>query len=157
METLIAPAVNLLALLGILAFYLKKPLSQFVVARHHSVREELDLARRALMDAQNRNNDLSARMKALDSEIELLRVQSREEAEKTGGAILAQASALAGLLLSDCQTAARAAQAEFKLELRQELATRALFRAESRLRDRLTGEDHARIRREFSFLVEQTQ
>ncbi len=157
METLIAPAVNLLALLGVLAFYLRKPLSQFVVARHHSIREELDRARRALMDAQNRNDDLSARMKALDSEIELLRVQSQEDAEKTKMSILSQASVLSGLVLSDCQAAARAAQADFKQELRQELATRALLRAESRLRDRLTGEDQARIRREFSFLVEKTQ
>ena len=86
-----------------------------------------------------------------------LRAQAREDGEKSKTAILASAAKLSSMIISDAKTSAGSLQSEFRSSLQRELANLALVRAEARLRDRLTGEDHARMRQEFSTLVEKTQ
>jgi hypothetical protein len=46
---------------------------------------------------------------------------------------------------------------ELVSQLRVDLATRAIARAEEQIRARLTGEERARLRQEFSSLVEKTR
>ena len=157
MQTLIAPFINLIALLAILGFYLRKPLADLVVSRHVSLRDGLLGAREALRAAQESVSSLSERIKGMDAELAALRAQAREDGEKIRNSILVSAKSLSAAILADARSSAASAQSEFRASLRRELAGMALSRAEVRLRDRLTGEDHARIRREFSTLVEKTQ
>jgi len=154
MQTIIAPFINLLALLLILAFYLRKPLVDFVVARQFSIRHEVESARQALLDARQKFEDFSSRIKGMDSELAHLRAQAKADAEQSKVRILNSAKELSANLIADARVSAQALQAEFKFGLRRDLAAQALARAEGRLKERLTGEDHVRIRREFSTLVE---
>ena len=157
METLLFPFVNLSALLVLLAVFLRKPLSALVVSRHETIRNELQSSREALLTAHKQTEDLNLRVQGMDLELSQVREQTRAEGERTRSAILDTARKLGAQILGDANAAAGALKAEFRGAVRRELATLAVSRAESRLRDRLTGEDHARIRQEFSTLVEKTQ
>jgi F-type H+-transporting ATPase subunit b len=157
MEALIFPFINLTALLVVLAIYLRKPLADYVVTRHQTVSNEFTMARNALVTAKKQIEDVNSRMKGMDAELAALRSQAREDGEKSKAAIVSQANKLSSTIVADAKTSASSLQSEFKISLRRELANLALSRAEVRLRDRLTGEDHARIRQEFSTLVEKTQ
>ena len=149
MSSLIAPFFNLIALLVILGVFLKKPLADFVVSRHNSIRDELEAARQLFARAQKSVEDLNARMQSVDAELSTLQAQAREDGQKISVGIVSAAKSLSSAIVSDAKSSAASAQAEFRTVLRRELASKALERAEARLRDRLTGEDHARIRREF--------
>jgi F-type H+-transporting ATPase subunit b len=157
METLIFPFINLTALLVLLAVILRKPLADYVVTRHQTVSQELAAARDSLLSARKQVEDFNSRLKGMDAELSSLRVQAREDGEKSKATILASATKLSSMIVSDARVSASSLQSEFRTSLRRELAHLALQRAEVRLRDRLTGEDHARIRQEFSTLVEKTQ
>jgi F0F1-type ATP synthase membrane subunit b/b' len=157
METLIFPFINLTALLVLLAIYLRKPLADYVVTRHQTVSDELVTARDALVTAKKQIEDFNSRLKGMDTELASLRAQAREDGEKSKSTILSSATKLSSTILADAKVSANSLQSEFRVSLRRELASLALARAEVRLRDRLTGEDQARIRQEFSTLVEKTQ
>lgn len=157
MGTLIAPFFNVIALLAALVYFLRKPLADFVTSRHHSIGEALKGAREALSAAKSGSEQLAARLATLDHEIAKLRSAAQAEAVKTRGLVLTAAKQLSQTIVTDANAAALALNQEFRGELRRELADRALARAETRLRDRLTGEDRARFRSEFSSLVEKTQ
>ena len=157
METLIFPAINLAALLGILAFYLRKPLADFVSSRHVTVRSEIQASHDALADAKARSAEISARLVGMGAELNSLREQARQDGEKSKDEILGAARRLSLMIVSDAKASTSAMQTEFREALGRDLTAMALARAEVRLRDRLTGEDHARIRQEFSTLVEKTQ
>ncbi|MEN9722181.1 MAG: hypothetical protein RJB38_167 [Pseudomonadota bacterium] len=157
METLIAPFLNVLALLAVLGFYLRKPLAVYVAQRHETITAELGDARVALSRATQQVAELKQKLLGMTEELASLKVQARQEAKASSEAILASAQSLSRSILSDAQAAAVQTKAEFKKALRMDLASLAITRAEVRLRDRLTGEDHARIRREFSTLVEKSQ
>jgi len=157
MESLIFPFINLSALLILLAIVLRKPLADYVVDRHRTVSEELSRARESLVTAKRQVEDINSRLKGMDAELSSLRAQAREDGEKSKTAILASAAKLSSMIISDAKTSAGSLQSEFRSSLQRELANLALVRAEARLRDRLTGEDHARMRQEFSTLVEKTQ
>jgi F0F1-type ATP synthase membrane subunit b/b' len=157
METLIAPFFNVIALLVVLSVLLRRPLAEFVVHRHQTVRDDLRSAQEALLAAKKGSEEVLRRLATFESEFHQLKAGAREEGAKIKSSVLASATALSRSIVSDAAATSRSLQQEFREEVRREIADRALSRAESRLRDRLTGEDRARIRSEFSSLVEKVQ
>lgn len=154
METLIAPTVNLAILLGILFYYLREPLKTFIQQRHVSVREELVNVREMLHKAQERYDEFSAKLKAIDVEIKTLHDQAKQEAQSSKTRVLADAQKLASHIVADSRMAAQALYGDLKTQLSTELGNRVLERAESLVRERITAEDRARIKKEFSNVVE---
>jgi F-type H+-transporting ATPase subunit b len=152
--TLFWPAVNFLILLGILGYKLRKPFSDFVRNRHVSLQEELHSVAERLHQAQLRFDDLTARLKALDSEIVAIREQSKQDADETRVRILADAKRLAGVIVSDARIGADSFFVDLRSGLRSEAAAKVVDRAEEILRGQLTAADRIRIRRDFSQHVE---
>jgi len=157
MNTLIAPFINVVALVAVLAYFLRKPLADFVVSRHHQIKEELRDAQGALAVAKAGSEQLALRLATLEAEVLSLKSAAQQEALKSKNAILAGATELARGIVTDASAASAAFRREFREELQRELAGLAVARAEVRLKERLTGEDRARIRSEFSSLVEKAQ
>ena len=67
METLIAPAFNLAILLAVLFYYLKTPLKHFLQDRHNLIAKELEDVRSILRSAQEKYDEFSAKIKAVDT------------------------------------------------------------------------------------------
>lgn len=141
---------NLLVLLGILAFYLRAPLKAFVRTRHESLRDEVARVGTQLKDAQHRYDEFSAKLKAIEAEVQAIHDQMRADADAVRVRVVNEARALAQNIVADSRATSEAMFVELKAQLRGELAQQVIDRAEGLIRERLTGDDRARIRSEFS-------
>ena len=157
MESLIAPSINLFLLLSVLAYYLVGPLKDFAAARQKTIREELEESRKLLAEARAKYEDFTSRVGGLGAEAASLKSQAEQDAKRSRDALVRSAQHLGATIVSDARTAATAMRDDLVSSLRAEVAQRALLRAEEQIRSRLTGEERARLRQEFSALVEKTQ
>ena len=154
METLIAPTINLAILLSILVYYTRAPLRGFVQQRHESLRDELARVREQLKQARVKFDEFSAKLKAIDVEIGAIQQQTRVDAEAMKSRIIAEGQKLSAHVVEDARNGAQNLYSELRAQLYGEFTGRVLDRAEALLKERLTGDDRARIQREFSTLVE---
>lgn len=153
MQSLIAPTFNLLVLLGFLAYYLRAPMIEFAKTRSVSVRGELEHVREELRVAQEKHSEFSSKLKAMDAEVSALKAQALQDAQGMKSRLSAEAQRAAANTVSDARSAAVVLYTEFKDQLYAELGGRVLDRAEAILNERLTGDDRARIRKEFATQV----
>jgi F0F1-type ATP synthase membrane subunit b/b' len=157
MEALIVPAANLLLLLILLAYFVVGPLRVFAASRQGGIRHELEEARQLLSTARAKFEDLDARLRGLGAEVQALASQSAEDARRAQSRVVQSANQLGAAIVADAQTATTVMRNELVSQLRVDLATRAIARAEEQIRARLTGEERARLRQEFSSLVEKSR
>ena len=157
MQTLIAPAINLLILVGILVYFLKTPLKSFVLERHNTIRTDLENVREQLATAKREYEEFSRKLASLTAEVAELRAQAAKDIDATRVRLIADAKRLAANIVVDARGSAEALYSELRGQLYTELSLRVLERAEAILRDRLTGDDRLRIRKEFSNQLESSQ
>lgn len=150
MSSLLFPLLNVSLLVAALVYYLRKPILEFVATRHVTLRSEVEGARTRLRHAQEKVEELSAKLQGVDAELAGIRQQGQRDVSDLKARILADSKKLAQTISQDAQLAAESAQRDFKRELLLEAGTKILARAEELLRDRLTGDDRARLTREFS-------
>jgi F0F1-type ATP synthase membrane subunit b/b' len=157
MGTLVAPLANLAVLLGFLFYKLKGPFRAYVAGRHDNVGAELKRVRELLRQAQERHEEFSAKLKAIEVETSALREQARQDAQSAKLRILSEAQRLSGAIISDARGNAEGLFADLRQKLFAETGGRILDRAEKFVRERLTGDDRARIRQELSHQLETMQ
>lgn len=157
MSELIFPTINLAILLVIMVVYLREPIRSFVRVRHETLRDELRRVRELLSGAKTKYEEFSSKLKAMEAEIQSLRDQARQDAAASQARVLAEAQALSATIVSDARKSVQGMYGQLKSELFVEVGHKVLDRAEVLLRERLTGDDRARIRHEFSSQVESVQ
>jgi F-type H+-transporting ATPase subunit b len=157
MGEIVFPFINLAILITILVVYLREPLRSFVRGRHETLRDELQRVRELLSQAQSKYEEFTGKLKAMEAEIITLRTQARQDAAASQSKIVAEAQKLSAVIISDARTSAQGLYGQLKNELFAEIGSKVLDRAETLLRERLTGDDRARIRHEFSSQVESVQ
>lgn len=157
MESLLAPAINFFLLVGFLAYKLKQPLRNFVKQRHDNLKNEILSVADQLKQAQEKYNEFSVKLKSVSAEVATLREQARQDSATMKQKILADARRTATNVVSDSKNIAEGLYQQLQGQLYTELSLQVLNRAETILRERLTGADHARIREEFSRQVERVQ
>jgi F0F1-type ATP synthase membrane subunit b/b' len=157
MHELIFPTVNLAILIVLLAIYTKAPIRQFVSDRHRTLRDELQSVRELLVRAQSQYDEFTSKLKAMDAEIESLRSQAKQDASAMRSRVTAETQRLSATIVSDARASAQGLYAQLKAELFAEVGGKIVDRAEGLMRDRLTGDDRARIRQEFSSQLERAQ
>lgn len=154
MESLVASSVNFLILVTGLFVALKKPFQVFVAQRHQSIRDELISVRDQLRSAQDKYDEFSSKLKAIDAELMSLREQTKQDGQALKARMVMDAKRNASTVVSDAKTASDGLYSELKGQLYSELTSKVLEKAEGLLKERLTGDDRVRIRREFSQQVE---
>jgi F-type H+-transporting ATPase subunit b len=144
-------------LVTVLAVKLRAPVSAYVNDRHVSLREELQRVRGLLVSAQRKYDEFSGKLKAMDAEILSLREQAKQDASAAKVRVVAEAQRLSATVIHDARVSAQGLYSQLKSELFSEVGLKVVDRAEKLLRERLTGDDRARIRKEFSSQVETVQ
>lgn len=157
MSELIKPTLNLAILLGVMVYYLREPLKQFVFNRHSELKGELARVRDLLQKAKAQYEEFNAKLGALDAEITTLKSQATQDAHAARQRILSEAQKLSTNIATDARHSAEALFADLRGGLYAELSAGVLDRSEALLRERLTGEDRARIQKEFSVQLETTR
>lgn len=153
MEHLFPPTFNFLLFTGLLFYFLRKPVRAYVAGRHTTIRDTIHSVRAQLRASQAKFEEYGSKLKAMDVEVQALKSQARNDAQESKTRIIKNAEQLAKTLVSDSKAAAEGQFSTLRAQLRQELGARIVARAESLLQSKLTGDDRARIRREFSNLV----
>ena len=157
MESLLAPTINLALLIGILVYKLRGPLRSFVSQRHVTIRDELQRVRDQLRQAQEKYEEFTARVKALDAESMALRDQTKKEITALQHRITAEARRLSSTVINDAKNAVDHLFSDLRDQMYIEYGTKVLDRAEILLREKLTAEDRIRIRKEFLNQMENVQ
>jgi len=157
MNTLVAPTINLAILVGILFYYLRAPLKNFVRTRHHTIRDDLAAAELRLREAKAKYEEFTARLDSLAAESAELHARTKQDAQAIHERVLAEAQKASANLVADAKTSAENLYAELRGQLYGELSHQVLERAEKILQSHLTGDDRVRIQQEFSRQLEITQ
>lgn len=150
MHALFAPFVNVSILVGVLFYYLRAPLKAFVQERHNSIKNQVKSVSDELRLAQNRYEEFSSRIKALDVEVRALREQGKLECEQMKTKLLTDARRVSSAIISDSKDAANQLFVDLQKELRQDLGEKIIQKAEKQIREKLTSDEKSRIRDEFS-------
>lgn len=150
MHELLWPALNFLALIGMVSFYVRKPAKDFIEQRHLTLKQEVQGVRKSLKAAQDQADDLRAKMKSLDVEVAAIRDQGIQQAQALKLKTLSEAQRLSGVIVSDARNVADGLYGDLKMQLLREVGEKVTMRAEKMLQSRLTHDEKAKIRGDFS-------
>jgi F0F1-type ATP synthase membrane subunit b/b' len=157
LETLAYQAFNLLVF-GFLVYRgAKAPFLQFVANRSTSLRAQILDAKKQLEAAQAQYAEFRSRLQSMDAEVAALRAQNNQDVAAVSARIREEAAKQAQRIVSDARIARDAAIDFVRTKMTQELGLQVLNRAEALIQEKLTGDQKARIRREFSTQLEQIQ
>ena len=147
-------AMNLIALLGVLVYFLRAPIRGFFATRRHDIEQKLERAAAVLREAEERLADWKGRMARLDAEIQELRRLAQERAETERRQILADAEAAAARIRRDGAAAVKQEERRARDALRKEAADLAIELAGELLRQQVTDADRTRLADEFIERIE---
>ena len=137
--------LNLLLVVAVLVWALRKPLASFFANRTRSIREQLAEAQKARQEAEDKLAEVQSRMSRLDDEIREIKSAAEKEAKEEYQRLLAAAERDADRIIErsrqEIDGITRAAQQELKLHA-AELSVRL---AEEKIRGEITDADRGRI------------
>ena len=132
--------INLLILFGGLAYFLREPARQFFSNRKAELQKQLRRAEEARQEAEAKLAEAEERMKRLDSELDAIRRQAREEAEREKERVREQAEEEVKRILSVARREIHNLGRSVRQDLKDYAAEIAVQMARDRLRDRMDSE-----------------
>ncbi|HEX8720901.1 MAG TPA: ATP synthase F0 subunit B [Pyrinomonadaceae bacterium] len=145
----IAKLVNLLLFIGVMVYFLRRPVREAFRARQGSIRDELMRAEEERAAAVARLEEVEGRLANLNAEVEAVRAQAqREAAEERARVARATEEEMRKIreqARREIESAAKAARAE----LRTFTAEQSVRLAEEMIRRDIRPEDDAHLAREY--------
>ena len=136
---------NLAVLVGIIAYFLRAPLRQFLADRKLGIQEDISSAGHALQEAEERLSVVQGQIRGLDEERAAMRKATAEEAEGERLRVLERAQRDADRLVRRAETEIQLLTRVARNELRSHAADLAVGLARQRLSRELTAEEDARV------------
>jgi len=124
---------NFLLLFGGLAYYLRRPLREFLQTRARGIEEGLANGKRAQEEAGAKMSAIEARLARLDEEIDGLRQQAARESEEDRSRIVDNSNAEAEKVVAVARREIEGLQRTARMELKAHVARLAVDLAEERL------------------------
>jgi F-type H+-transporting ATPase subunit b len=141
----IARLTNFLILVGLLTYFLKAPIRNYLASRSDQIRGDLVQAAEMKRTAEQELAAVEARMKALPAEIEALRARGAEELAAEEARIRADAEAERARLLEQMRREMDLQVRIARRELMEEAAALAVSIARQRIQSRITPDDQMRL------------
>ncbi|MEO8481748.1 MAG: hypothetical protein ABI634_06020 [Acidobacteriota bacterium] len=141
----IAKVVNFVALVGLLGYFLRTPLSQYLVGRHTTIRKDLADAEAVRVAAEAQLAHVRVRLAELPAELRALDERGREELAHERERMKAATAAEREKLLDRTR---REIDLQFRIarrELVEHTADLAISLARTRLTQAITPDDQARL------------
>ena len=110
-----------------------------------------------MVRAQESFDDYASKLKTIQSELSALAAEAKATAESTRVSIVQGARKVAASISKDATSAKEGMLADFRTGLSAELGGKVVDRAEVMIAQRLTGDERARLRKEFSRKLESAQ
>lgn len=149
MDLTIAKLVNLLLFIGLLFYFLRRPIIGAFRGRQESIRSELTHAEQERAAAEARLREVEQRLAQLDAEVAAIRANAQREAaeerERVERATEAEIKKIHEQARREIESAAKTARAE----LRTFTAEQSVKLAEELIRRDIRPEDDAHLAREY--------
>ena len=136
---------NFVLLFGGLAYYLRRPLREFLQARTRGIQEGLANGKRAREEAEEKMSAIEDRLTRLDEEIDGLRQEATRESEEERRRIIDSSHADAEKVVAMARREIEGLQRSARTELKAHVARLAVRLAEERLRRDLDPDQNQRI------------
>ena len=148
---------NFILLFGGLAYYLRRPLREFLQARARGIEEGLASGKRAQEEAEAKMSAVETRLARLDEEIDGLKQQAARESEEERQRIIDSSRAEAERFVAMARREIEGLQRTARLELKAHVARLAVDLAEERLRRDLEPGQNQRIISRFVRSLKETR
>ncbi len=141
----IAKLVNLLLFIGLMLYFLRRPIREAFRARQGSIREELMRAEEERAAAVARLEEVEGRLARLDAEVEAVRAQAQREAEEERVRVARSTEDEIRKLREQAQREIESAGKAARHDLRRFAAEQSVRLAEEMIRRNMRPEDDARL------------
>ncbi|HTV53959.1 MAG TPA: ATP synthase F0 subunit B [Terriglobia bacterium] len=141
--------INLIILVGVLVYLLRKPVGQFFSQRSEDIRKGLEEGRRALAAAQEQLSAAEEKLHRLEQEIGALKESARKEMAAERERTHRAAEAETGRILASARSMIHSATQAAKVELKLFAVRQATDLAEKMIRERLNEQDQSRLVNRF--------
>ena len=148
---------NFILLFGGLAYYLRRPLREFLQTRARGIEEGLASGKRAQEEAEAKMSAIEAQLACLDEEIDGLKQQAARESEKERQRIIDSSQAEAERVVAMARREIEGLQRSAQMELKAHVARLAVDLAEERLRRDLEPSQNQRIISRFVRSLKETR
>ena len=146
--------VNLLILIGVLVYFLKTPVKNFLMERRGTISHDIDVAQKTINEAKSRFEEYSKKLEAIETEISALKDTLRKQGESERKELLRQAEATSETLRKEARETIELQTERAKHEIQSEVANLALGNAEALIRQNLGEADKDRFVQEFTKNIE---
>ncbi|MCA1850712.1 MAG: ATP synthase F0 subunit B [Acidobacteria bacterium] len=141
--------LNLFLFIGVLVYFLRRPLSESLVARRETIRRDLMRAQEERNAAQAKLEEVEARPARLNAEVEAVRAQAQREAAAERERIERTTEEEMRKLREQAQREIESAGKLARQELRRQAAEESVRLAEEIIRRDMRPEDDARLVGEY--------
>jgi F-type H+-transporting ATPase subunit b len=146
---LLLHAFNLALLLGVIFWFGRKPITDGLRDRAKRIRQELTDSARLRDEAQQRYEEVDARLRHIAEEIENLKIQGAEQAQQEEIRLIERATSEAQRIEHGAKRHIRDALVRARVELRDEAVSLAIEMAENIVKNEVTGDDQTRLAKAF--------
>ena len=122
--------IDFLVFVGILVFFLRKPLANFIAQRRATLTSEIAEAQKLRAEAEAKLKDYESRLASLEDEVARVMSEARQSAENERTRILDEANAAAERLARDAQIRIEQATRRLEHELRVRMVELSVEKAE---------------------------
>jgi F-type H+-transporting ATPase subunit b len=137
--------INLIILIAVLVYLLRKPVAQFFYQRSQQIRKALEEGRQALDSAQSKLRAAEEKMLQLEQEIAALKEAAMREMASERERMHEAAEAETERILASAQSTIETATQRAKLELKKHAALQACELAAKMVQEQLNPERQARL------------
>ena len=148
-------AVNLIILLGVLVYFLKTPIKNFLVERRGTIGHEIDVAQKTIGEAKSKYEEFARKLQAIETEINSLKDTLRRQGESERSELLKQAESASEIIRREARETIALQTERAKREIQSEVVNLALGSAEAIIRRSLGDSDKERFVEEFTKNIEE--
>lgn len=145
----IAKLVNLLLFIGLMFYFLRRPISEAFRGRQESIRNELMRAEEERAAAESRLEEVEGRLARLDAEVEVIRANAQREAAEERARVERATEAEIRKIREQARREIESAGKAARTELRMFTAEQSVKLAEEMIRRDIRPEDDAHLAREY--------
>lgn len=148
-------ALNLAILLGVLVYFLKIPLKNFLEERRANLSKEIDEAKNAIDKAKTIYEEYSSKLNSLELEINSLKESIQNQGEQEKADILKQAEATRELIKKESKETIEVELMKAKRDIQEEVVSSSVGLAEKIIKENLSDGDTSKSIDQFIKLVEE--
>ena len=147
--SLVLKFFNFFVLVGLLLYFVGKPLKAYLSKRHDTVKTRLEETEKVLKDAQAIRAQYQERLDKLDGEIEVFKKQTMQEAEAEKKKIIEEAHAFAERIREQARLTAEQENKDMARRIKEEISRLTMEKAEQLITEKITQSDHDKLVEEF--------